>query len=291
VLRQWLTKLAARFEEAELSFGHGTDNAWDEAVALTIGALNWADDAKMLDKPLSSTQLTQLEGLALKRINERIPVPLLLGRAHFAGLEFLTAPRVMIPRSPIAELIRRSFKPWLTRAPDRVLDVCCGGGCIGISIADQFASAEVVVSDVDADALKLASQNVALHNLTDRVEVVPSNIYDAFGDQSFDLIVSNPPYVPTAESDARPAEFMHEPELAYDGGPNGLVFVRRLLAGASALLTDQGLLVIEVGQWREQVELEWPQLPFIWPELNEGGEGVMVLEAGVVAEHTAQHSI
>ena len=289
-LRQWLAELAARFEAAELSYGHGTDNAWDEAVALTLGALNWADDADLLDQQLSSSQLSKLHKLVDKRINERVPVPLLLGRVQFAGLEFLTAPNVMIPRSPIAELLRNSFQPWLTRAPSSVLDVCCGGGCIGISIADQFPHAEVVVADIDRAALQLARHNVALHNQTDRVQVVESDIFSALHDQRFDLIVSNPPYVPTATSNGRPAEFMHEPTHAYDGGPGGLRFVRRLLHGAGALLNERGLLVIEVGQWQEQVEEEWPQVPFTWPALNLGGEGVLVLEAAVVAEHTAQQT-
>ncbi len=286
-LRQWLAELAARFDDAELNFGHGTDNAWDEAVALTLGSLSWSDDAQLLDKELSPEQLSKLQTLALKRINERLPVPLLLGRAQFAGLEFLTAPNVMIPRSPIAELVRNSFTPWLTHAPKRVLDVCCGGGCIGIAIADQFEAAEVLVADIDKDALTLARQNVALHSQTDRVRVVRSDVYESVGDERFDLIVSNPPYVPSAESAARPAEFQHEPALAYDGGPNGLKFVRRLLEGAGTLLSDKGLLVIEVGQWREQVEQEWPLLPFVWPVFENGGEGVLVLEAAVVAEHTA----
>ena len=287
-LRQWLTQLAARFDDAELSFGHGTDNAWDEAVALTLGALNWADDAQLLDRQISPRQLSELQALALRRINERIPVPLLLGRAQFAGLEFLTAPNVMIPRSPIAELVRNSFAPWLSHAPQRVLDVCCGGGCIGISIADQFDQAEVLLTDIDQRAVELAQKNVALHNQADRTRVVQSDMYKAVGTQRFDLIVSNPPYVPSAESAARPAEFQHEPELAYDGGPNGLNFVRRLIEGAGVLLGDEGLLVIEVGQWREQVEREWPQTPFVWPAFENGGEGVLLLEAAVVAEHTAQ---
>jgi len=145
-----------------------------------------------------------------------------------------------------------------------------------------------VVADIDQHALTLAQKNVELHNQSDRVQVVRSDLYDSVGDQRFDLIVSNPPYVPSAVSAARPAEFQHEPELAYNGGPNGLVFVRRLLEGAAALLNEKGLLVIEVGQWRELVEQEWPQLPFIWPVFENGGEGVLVLEAAVVAEHTAQ---
>jgi len=286
-LRQWLAELAARFDEAELSFGHGTDNAWDEAVALTLGALEWPDDAQLLDELLSPAQLSLLHELALRRIGERIPVPLLLGRTQFAGLDFLTAPDVMIPRSPIAELIRNSFSPWLTDTPRRVLDVCCGGGCIGISIADQFEEVEVIVADVDPAALRLAQQNVALHNLSDRVEVLQSDIYTAVGDQKFDLIVSNPPYVPSDESAVRPPEFLHEPALAYDGGADGLRYVRQLLAGASTLLAENGLLVIEVGQWQSRVEQEWPQLAFVWPAFEYGGEGVLVLEAAVVAEHTA----
>ena len=287
-LRTWLVGLADRFEQAQLSFGHTTDNAWDEAVALSLGALQWPDEASLLDKKLTAAQLEELEQLALRRINDRVPLPLLLGRAQFAGLEFLTAPNVMIPRSPIAELVRGRFHPWLSKAPMRVLDVCCGGGCIGISIADEFANTDVVISDVDEAALLLAAKNVELHGMQERVQVLHSDMYARLQGQTFDLIVSNPPYVPTAESDLRPPEFMHEPGLAYDGGADGLVFVRKLLAGANALLSETGLLVIEVGQWRDEVEATWPRVPFVWPELVQGGEGVLVLEAGVVAEHTAR---
>ncbi len=287
-LARWLDQLALRFDQAGLVFGHGTDNAWDEAVALTLGALEWADDARLLDTVLSVAQLARLETLAQRRIAERIPVSLLLGRAQFAGLSFLTAPNVMIPRSPIAELLRNSFRPWLRAAPATVLDVCCGGGCIGISIADQFPDASVVLADVDAEAVALSRRNVELHKLNSRVEVVQGDLYAPLATRTFDLIVSNPPYVPTADSDARPPEFLHEPSLAYDGGEMGMTIVRRLLAGAHKRLNAQGLLVIEVGQWRDVVEREWPRVPFTWPELVNGGEGVLVLEASVVAEHTEQ---
>jgi len=181
-LNDWLRALAHRFEEAELVFGHGTDNAWDEAVSLTLGYLDWADDAALLERELTQAQLDGLNGLARLRIDERVPVPLLLGRARFAGLDFLVRPNVMIPRSPIAELIRNEFAPWLKTPPGRILDVCCGGGCIGLALADQFAEANVVLADSSADAVALARDNVALHGVESRVSVVRGDLYERVGE-------------------------------------------------------------------------------------------------------------
>lgn len=291
-LRGWLTQLAQQFAAAELSYGHGTDNPWDEAVALTLGALGWADNADLLDQALSREQIERLESLAARRIAERLPVPLLLGRCQFAGMEFLVEPDVMIPRSPIAELIRTSFAPWLLGEPARALDVCCGGGCIGLAMADQFPAAQVTLLDIADAAVALCARNIDHHQLGSRVRVMHGDLYAPVAGERFDLIVSNPPYVPTPESNRRPDEFLHEPDLAYDGGISGMDLVGRLLAGAGDLLSDSGLLVIEVGQWRDRVEATWPSVPFIWPELHNGGEGILVLEGRTAAEHTAafQHS-
>ena len=291
-LEECLTEMAEQFTGADLVFGHGTDNAWDEAVALALGLLEWSDDRVNLSRELSSSQQKAIESLLKERIERRVPVPLLLGTCQFAGLTFETAEHVMIPRSPIGELVRSAFAPWYSGEPRRILDVCCGGGCIGIACADQFPEARVWLSDVSTDAVALARRNIARHQLADRVSAAQGDLYEpaiAWAAQGpFDLIVSNPPYVPSAEAALRPPEFLHEPLLAYDGGEDGLALVQRLLAGAAPLLADDGLLVIEVGQWRDAVEARWPQVPFSWPDLLQGGEGVLVLEAAQLAEHTAQ---
>lgn len=288
LLRAWLTRAAQQLESAELAFGHGTDNAWDEAVAIALGTLEWPDDVAMLDEALNETQLQQIDALIARRINERVPVPMLLGHAQFAGHRFLVEPNVMIPRSPIAELIGVGFKPWLKNPPARVLDLCSGGGCIGISCALRFADANVDLIELDPRAVALGNKNIVLHGLEARARVLPGSLYKPVEQTgiSYDLIVSNPPYVPSADSKARPEEFQHEPELAYNGGANGMDLVADILGEAHRFLAPNGLLVVEVGQWADVVEARWPQVPFIWPELHYGGEGVLVLDAAVVAEHT-----
>ncbi len=284
-LRTCLSVAAQQLDSAPLTFGHGTDNAWDEAVALALGCLDWPDDESMLDRELTDAQSAAFAGLVQRRIDERIPVPMLLGYAQFAGHRFAVAPNVMIPRSPIAELIAQSFQPWLKQEPRRVLDLCSGGGCIGISCALRFESARVDLVDLDPVAVALSEQNIELHELNDRVRAFAGSLYAPLAG-TYDLIVSNPPYVPSAESQARPQEFMHEPELAYDGGVTGMDLVAGIFAGATRFLAPDGLLVVEVGQWADVVEAQWPEVPFLWPELELGGEGILVLDEALVAEHT-----
>lgn len=286
-LRACLTEAAQRLDSAQLTFGHGTDNAWDEAVAIALGSLDWPDDETLLDRSLSASQLESIEALVRRRISERIPVPMLLGHAQFAGHRFLVAPDVMIPRSPIAEFVGQSFRPWLRGTPTRVLDLCSGGGCIGISCALQFPAAKVDLVDIDPAAIALSKQNIELHALNERVQAFSGNLYAPLpSGRTYDLIVSNPPYVPSADSRARPKEFQHEPTLAYDGGTTGMTLVADILAGAEAFLAPDGVLVVEVGQWADVVDAQWPEVPFVWPELYHGGEGVLVLDAAVLAEHT-----
>lgn len=290
-LQDWLVSAAEQLDAAPLTFGHGTDNAWDEAVALALGVLDWPDEEAMLSRDLSGAQLDKINRLIERRILERIPVPLLLGHTRFAGHRFVVAPNVMIPRSPIAELILQSFQPWLGAPPLRVLDLCSGGGCIGISCALQFPQATVDLVELDPVAVALSEQNIALHDLGERVRTLTGSLYEPLIDAdvtvaSYDLIVSNPPYVPSADSEARPGEFMHEPELAYDGGATGMDLVAEIFAGASRFLGPKGLLVVEVGQWADVVLAQWPEVPFVWPQLQFGGEGVLLLDAAQVAEHT-----
>ena len=277
-LAVFLDTLASRFDGAGLEYGHGTDNAWDEAVALSLGVLNWSDDAANLNREIPPDAQLQIEQLVQRRIAERVPVPLLLGRAWFAGHEFNVAKNVMVPRSPFAELIRQGFSPWLNEAPRQILDLCAGGGSIGIACALHWGDARVVLGEVDAVACELAKANIAKHGLGKRVRVVQSDLFESI-DGRFDLIVSNPPYVPTNDSDARGGEFQHEPDRAFDGGPDGMALVSELLVSAPEYLLPDGNLFVEVGQYRAELEQRYPKLPFVWPDLCEGGEGVFLLAA------------
>ena len=258
-------------------YGHGTDNAWDEAVALVLGATGFADDDTVLRNTVSESGVRKILTLAERRVAERIPLPYLLGRCWFAGFEFLVEPGVIIPRSPTAELIINQFKPWLAAPPARVLDLCCGGGCIGIATALVFPDVEVVMVDIDDKAVDLARRNMALHGVQSRVQVLQGDLYDPV-QGLFDLIITNPPYVDATELAAMPDEYRHEPLRALDGGEHGLDLVTRILGGAKRRLTPRGVLIGEVGASAGALALAAPRTPFVWVELEAGGEGVFVLD-------------
>ena len=274
--------MTTQLSKADVYFGHGTDNAWDEAVAILCGRLGIAAEKLqyVLAARLTESERSELVRLLERRIVHRIPVPYLVGEAWFAGRRYLIEPGVLIPRSPIAELIDAEFAPWLARLPDRILDLGTGSGCIGIACAHAFPNAEVVLSDVDDAALVLARRNIAEHRVGDRVEVVRADVFDGLPDGPFDLIVTNPPYVSGRDLAAMPREFHHEPVRALAAGDDGLAIVRRILAGARARLASDGLLVGEVGASAADLVAVFPTLPFFWPELEHGGQGVFVLEAG-----------
>lgn len=285
-----IARLHARFEAADLHFGHGTDNAWDESVALVLGVAQVADDEGSLTHRLSSEHVERIEALAVKRIDDRVPLPYLLGYAWFCGLRFATHPNVLIPRSPIAELIEDGFQPWLPHEPTAILDLCCGSGCIGIACALRFPRAAVTVADIDGDALTLARRNAAAHDALNRVDIVASDGLDALAGRRFDLMVCNPPYVDARAMAERPAEYRWEPELALASGADGLDFTRRLLAQAANFLTDDGVLVVEVGASAAALEAAFPNLPFVWLELRFGGEGVFLLDRAALSSHTSARS-
>ncbi len=243
---RWMTTKLSR---SSVHYGHGTDNAWDEALALLCGRLGVAPEKIefVLSARLTQVERRELVRLLERRIVHRVPVPYLVGEAWFAGRRYLVEPGVLIPRSPIAELIASEFAPWLTRFPDRILDLCTGSGCIGIACAHAFPYAEVVLSDIDDSALALAARNVSLHNVGDRVSVVRADVFEGLDASTFDLIVTNPPYVNAADLANMPAEFLHEPRLALAAGDDGLDIVRRILTGAPKWLAEDGALVGEVG--------------------------------------------
>lgn len=272
--------VARRFEQAGLVFGHGTDSAWDEAVALVLGVTDLADDQANLAVRVSDRDRLEVERLADRRIGERIPLAYLLGRCRYFGLEFLVEPGIVIPRSPIGALLVEELQPWLTAPPARVVDVCTGSGCIGILAALVFPDAEVTLVDVDPAALALARRNVRLHGLEERVRVVESDLLDGLlRGASFDLILSNPPYVDAVDMASLPPEYRHEPALGLAGGPDGIELVNRMLAALPQRLAPGGAFVCEVGASAPALLRTHPGLPFVWPELPAGGEGVFLLFA------------
>jgi ribosomal protein L3 glutamine methyltransferase len=286
---QALRYCAETLEASEVFYGHGTDNAWDEAAHLVLSIADLPVDCgdDELSLPLSDAQATQLETVLRRRIVEHIPLPYLLGRAWFAGLQFLCDDRAIIPRSPIAELILNEFQPWYSGpGPTRVLDLCCGGGCIGLAVAHYFPDAHVDLLDLDSAALQLAAENARLLQLQDRVTILQSDLFAALTNQRYDLILSNPPYVDAADLAAMPAEFHHEPERALGSGVDGLDITRRILAAARTFLHDTGVIIVEVGNSGEALEEAYPRVPFTWLEFEHGGDGVFTLTAGELQEYS-----
>jgi ribosomal protein L3 glutamine methyltransferase len=276
------------FKSQGIYFGHGTTNAWDEAVYLLSFALQLPPNAdrSVLDQVLTAEQQASIKALFERRISERIPAPYLTGQAWFCGLPFIVDERVLIPRSPIAELIMNGFEPWCEREPKQILDLCTGGGCIGIACAYAFTEAQVVLSDISADALAVAAMNIAGHDFDDRITTAESDLFAGLEpDQMFDLIVSNPPYVDAEDLASMPQEYQHEPKLALASGDDGLDFTRRLLQQATEYLSASGVLVVEVGNSWVALERAFPNVPFVWLEFTEGDAGVFVLTRDQLMEH------
>lgn len=280
-IRDFLRWAASEFIAAKLFYGHGTDNPWDEAEQLVLHAIHLAPPLgdEWLDAKLTTSERERVITNIRRRIEERIPAAYITGQAWFAGLPYIVDERVLVPRSPIAELIEKRFAPWLVKEPQQILDLCTGSGCIGIACAHAFPDAEVQLSDISYDALAVAEENIQQHGLTERVFAMQSDLFENLFGQRFDLIVSNPPYVDAEDMASLPEEFHAEPELGLASGNDGLDFTRRLLAEAADFLTDEGLLVVEVGNSWPALEAAYPSLPFTWVEFERGGHGVFVLTA------------
>lgn len=266
-------------------YGHGTDDPWDEVSQLLLHVLALPIDAdpRILDARLLRHEKQALVALLCRRVNERVPTPYLTGEAFFCGLSFAVDERVLIPRSPIAELIQAGFEPWLAFDPTRVLDLCTGSGCIAIAMAHAFDEAHVDAADLSAEALSVARQNVAKYQLEERVSLFEGDGLAAVSGR-YDLIVSNPPYVDAADMQSRPDEYRHEPDLALESGADGLDFTRTLLAQAADYLTEDGLLIVEVGNSWVALEEAYPRLPFFWFEFEQGGSGVFMLSQRQLVE-------
>ncbi|MCB1677344.1 MAG: 50S ribosomal protein L3 N(5)-glutamine methyltransferase [Halioglobus sp.] len=275
---------------SDVYFGHGTDNPWDEAVQMVLAVAALPPDAggDVLPLPLDDAAWDRLRRLLHRRIHARIPLPYLLGRAWFAGLQLRCDERAIIPRSPLAELILNEFRPWYSGPPPRrALDLCCGGGCIGLAAAHYMPQLTVDLLDIDPHALQLAAENIAQLQLGARVRALHSDLFQAVEGMRYDLILSNPPYVNAADLAAMPAEFRCEPAIALAAGTDGLALAHRILAGAAAVLHDTGLLVMEVGNSAQALEQAYPRVPFTWVEFEHGGHGVLVLSARELQDYSA----
>ena len=273
---------ASRFGEAGLWFGHGTDNAVDEAMMLVMHALRLdpGTPEQLLQGKLTRNEKRTVLALLERRTEERIPAAYLAEHAYFAGLRFRVNEHVVVPRSPIAEWIERGFAPWVD--PDkvtRVLDLCTGSGCIAVACAKAFPGAEVDAVDVSAEALEVALSNIRAHGLADRIQVVRSDLFAGLRGRTYDLIVTNPPYVNAVELAKCPEEYRHEPAIGLYGGEDGVDYIRPILTESADFLTPHGVLIMEVGCARAALINAYPRTGFIWLDLARGGDSVFLLTA------------
>ena len=273
---RWAT---TEFNRAGLFYGHGTDNAVDDAMRLIMPSLNLPlnCDSELFAASLTRRERQMLVDLIIKRIELRIPTAYLTNTAWFAGLEFYVDERTLVPRSPFAELIDARFAPWLKESPQRILDLCTGSGCIAIACAYAFPEAEVDAVDISDDALEVAEINIQGHSLEQQVTPIYSDLFSGVANEKYDLIVSNPPYVDAEDMANLPDEFKHEPELGLASGFDGLDLVRKMLKQAGERLNENGLLFVEVGNSQVHLQAAYPQIPFLWIEFSQGGHGVFVL--------------
>jgi ribosomal protein L3 glutamine methyltransferase len=277
-----LDRCARALRRARVHFGHGTDNARDEAAELVFFAagLHHELGANAYSKPLTARRIALIDGLLERRIAERIPLPYLTHRSFFAGLELYVDERVLVPRSPFAELVLQRFQPWVdARSVRRILDVGTGSGAIALACAMAFPKARVDAVDVSADALNVARRNVRRLGLQKRVRLLQSDYFDAVEGCRYDIIVSNPPYVGRAEMRRLPREYGHEPRLGLASGADGLDAVRAIFAAARRHLGRDGILAVEVGNTEGALLRAYPKLPFIWPQIAMGGGGIFLLRA------------
>jgi ribosomal protein L3 glutamine methyltransferase len=280
-LRDLLRFAVSQFNQAGLFFGHGSNTAYDEAAYLILHTLHLPLDhlEPFLDARLTSTELNQVLDVLERRVTERLPAAYLTHEAWLGSYSFYVDQRVIIPRSFIAELLQNRLEPWITDATEihRALDLCTGSGCLAILLAHAFEHAEIDAVDISHEALAVAGRNIADYRLQERVHPIQSDLFAGLAGRRYDLIISNPPYVNAESMAALPEEYRHEPENALASGVDGLSATRKILADAAAHLTDQGLLVVEIGHNRDAVLSEYPRTPFTWLETSAGDEFVFLL--------------
>ncbi len=279
-LKQIVTIASKELDHADLFFGHGTDNAWDEACWLveTIVKANGTEKIEA-EMTVDDEVLRQLQMTLDKRIKEKVPLAYLLNEAWFAGQPYYVNDKVIIPRSPIAELIKNRFMPLLKCDPGLILDLCCGSGCIGLASLMEFPNAKVVLADLSEEALQVASVNAEKHHLGHRSIIRHSDLFNSLEDMkgSFDLIICNPPYVGETEYKSLPAEYKHEPAIALLSEQNGLKLPIDILRSSADYLSTNGILILEVGNSWALLMDSYPDAPFLWLDFERGGEGVLAL--------------
>lgn len=286
-LRDMVRLGASMFNEAKLFFGHGTDNALDEALQLVLHGLHLDHTLPQgyLDAHLTRDEKTAVLKLFHRRIKERVPAAYLTGKAWFAGLEFDVNSDVLVPRSPIAELIGEQFSPWLDASQaHNILDLCTGSGCIAIACACAFQQAQVDAVDISEAALNVARSNVDKHQLHERVAVIASDLFEELPSKQYDLIVSNPPYVSSDEYRGLAPEYRQEPRIGLEAGDDGMDIVARILKDAAAFLAPGGIIVVEVGASADLLMARFPDIPFLWLDFEKGGDGVFLLTAEQVQD-------
>lgn len=272
---------ASEFNRADLFYGHGNDNAWDEAITLVMFSLalpKHLTEQSMLCR-LTNNEKQDVYNIINQRITQQIPAAYITNQANFAGLPFYVDERVLVPRSPLAEWIEKRFSPFVSaeREIHRILDLCTGSGCIAIACAHYFPEAEVDAVDLSVDALNVAQINIENHGLTEQVIPIQSDVFSGVTAQKYDLIVSNPPYVDQEDVDSLPIEYTHEPEIGLGSGIDGLNITRKILAHSAHHLTDDGMLICEVGNSQIHVEEQYPEVNFTWLTFERGGHGVFML--------------
>jgi len=277
----WIRWAMSRFQEANLYYGHGTDNPYDEALALILTTLHLSYDINpsLLAAKLTNQESKKLLNIINLRIHKKIPVPYLTHEAYFGNRVFYVDERVLIPRSSLAEFINNKFEPWLIKTPNKILDLCTGSGCIAISCAKSFSASEIHASDISADALDVAKINLQRHHLTKQIKLYESDLFANIPENKFDIIISNPPYVDANDMAELPSEYQHEPKLALAAGDDGLDIIRRILVNAGDYLTKDGILIIEAGNSEIALNKKMPEVPFTWLELESGDNGIFILTA------------
>jgi len=280
---------ASLFNQAELFYGHGTDNALSEALTLVMFTLALPEDMceDVMNCRLVEQEKQNILSLFKQRVETQKPVAYLTNVAYFAHLPFYVDERVLVPRSPIGELIEKHFYPYFSESnpPQRILDLCTGSGCIAIACASYFPDAEVDAADLSIDALDVAQMNIQNHGLSDQVIPLQSDVFSGLEGQKYDLIVTNPPYVDQADIDSLPAEFTHEPKMGLGCGEDGLDIVRIILAQSTQYLNDEGILICEVGNSQYHVEALYPEVDFTWLSFERGGHGVFMLNKAQLDKH------